>query len=119
MDGGVAQLGEHLPCKQGVMGSIPIISTTGQSPDPMIGVESAMRFFSPRESRSDESRKEHWASPDPTSGEASAMWYCNPRESRSDESREGKGKMVKLEGKKPSRFCRDGTNEENQMRNGL
>ena len=26
-DGGVAQLGEHLPCKQGVMGSIPIIST--------------------------------------------------------------------------------------------
>ena len=88
MDGGVAQLGEHLPCKQGVMGSIPIISTTGQSPDP-------------------------------TSGEASAMRYCNPRESHSDESREGKGKMVKLEGKKPSRFCRDGTNEENQMRNGL
>ena len=29
--GGVAQLGEHLPCKQGVMGSIPIISTTGKS----------------------------------------------------------------------------------------
>ena len=32
--GGVAQLGEHLPCKQGVMGSNPIISTmrygTGQ-----------------------------------------------------------------------------------------
>ena len=27
-DGGVAQLGEHLPCKQGVMGSNPIISTT-------------------------------------------------------------------------------------------
>ncbi len=27
--GGVAQLGEHLPCKQGVMGSNPIISTTG------------------------------------------------------------------------------------------
>ena len=27
--GGVAQLGEHLPCKQGVMGSIPIISTSG------------------------------------------------------------------------------------------
>ena len=25
-DGGVAQLGEHLPCKQGVMGSNPIIS---------------------------------------------------------------------------------------------
>ena len=28
--GGVAQLGEHLPCKQGVMGSNPIISTKGQ-----------------------------------------------------------------------------------------
>ena len=28
--GGVAQLGEHLPCKQGVMGSNPIISTMGR-----------------------------------------------------------------------------------------
>ena len=27
-NGGVAQLGEHLPCKQGVKGSIPFISTT-------------------------------------------------------------------------------------------
>ena len=27
LQGGVAQLGEHLPCKQGVMGSNPIIST--------------------------------------------------------------------------------------------
>ena len=27
-NGGVAQLGEHLPCKQGVMGSNPIISTS-------------------------------------------------------------------------------------------
>ena len=26
-NGGVAQLGEHLLCKQGVIGSIPIIST--------------------------------------------------------------------------------------------
>ena len=25
--GGVAQLGEHLPCKQGVVGSNPVIST--------------------------------------------------------------------------------------------
>ena len=31
--GGVAQLGEHLPCKQGVMGSNPIIS----SPDARTG----------------------------------------------------------------------------------
>ena len=29
--GGVAQLGEHLPCKQGVMGSNPIISTISES----------------------------------------------------------------------------------------
>ena len=28
--GGVAQLGEHLPCKQGVRGSIPLISTRGR-----------------------------------------------------------------------------------------
>ena len=27
LDGGVAQLGEHLPCKQGVKGSNPFIST--------------------------------------------------------------------------------------------
>ena len=27
--GGVAQLGEHLLCKQGVIGSIPFISTMG------------------------------------------------------------------------------------------
>ena len=29
--GGVAQLGEHLPCKQGVMGSNPIISTRAKA----------------------------------------------------------------------------------------
>ena len=28
--GGVAQLGEHLLCKQGVIGSIPFISTKGE-----------------------------------------------------------------------------------------
>ena len=27
LNGGVAQLGEHLLCKQGVIGSIPFIST--------------------------------------------------------------------------------------------
>ena len=32
--GGVAQLGEHLPCKQGVMGSIPIISTKVKETSP-------------------------------------------------------------------------------------
>ena len=30
MHGGVAQLGEHLLCKQGVIGSIPFISTTSE-----------------------------------------------------------------------------------------
>ena len=29
--GGIAQLGEHLLCKQGVSGSIPLISTKGLS----------------------------------------------------------------------------------------
>ena len=36
--GGVAQLGEHLPCKQGVMGSNPIISTSGNVPRRKLGV---------------------------------------------------------------------------------
>ena len=42
--GGVAQLGEHLPCKQGVMGSIPIISTTGKLPAPSIDKASANKY---------------------------------------------------------------------------
>ena len=33
LHGGVAQLGEHLPCKQGVMGSNPIISTIARNCD--------------------------------------------------------------------------------------
>ena len=36
--GGVAQLGEHLPCKQGVKGSIPFISTRPQRGLPKPGV---------------------------------------------------------------------------------
>ena len=35
--GGVAQLGEHLPCKQGVMGSNPIISTSSKMAHPRSG----------------------------------------------------------------------------------
>jgi hypothetical protein len=31
LDGGLAQLGEHLLCKQGVVGSIPSSSTTHQA----------------------------------------------------------------------------------------
>ena len=37
-NGGVAQLGEHLPCKQGVMGSNPIISTSGKHPQATDGI---------------------------------------------------------------------------------
>ena len=36
-NGGVAQLGEHLPCKQGVMGSNPIISTSRKYRHPRSG----------------------------------------------------------------------------------
>ena len=35
--GGVAQLGEHLPCKQGVKGSNPFISTIGLKKTETIG----------------------------------------------------------------------------------
>ena len=35
-NGGVAQLGEHLPCKQGVKGSIPFISTKAEISGGMI-----------------------------------------------------------------------------------
>ena len=34
-DGGVAQLGEHLLCKQGVIGSIPFISTKVRKSEPV------------------------------------------------------------------------------------
>ena len=40
--GGVAQLGEHLPCKQGVMGSNPIISTKRESAKKML-IENRIR----------------------------------------------------------------------------
>ena len=33
-NGGVAQLGEHLPCKQGVDSSILFVSTSGEPPLP-------------------------------------------------------------------------------------
>ncbi len=35
--GGVAQLGEHLLCKQGVIGSIPFISTTSEKEEGQVG----------------------------------------------------------------------------------
>ena len=40
-NGGVAQLGEHLPCKQGVMGSNPIISTRYELERESTGVKEA------------------------------------------------------------------------------
>ena len=41
--GGIAQLGEHLLCKQGVSGSIPLISTKGlrNEPQPIWAYSSA------------------------------------------------------------------------------
>ena len=49
-NGGVAQLGEHLPCKQGVMGSNPIISSreapTGNLRPSEAGVEDNPRWES-------------------------------------------------------------------------
>ena len=36
-DGAVAQLGEHLLCKQGVVGSIPISSTNNSQVEPKYG----------------------------------------------------------------------------------
>ena len=41
--GGVAQLGEHLPCKQGVMGSIPIISTRPEIPVKTMFIENRIK----------------------------------------------------------------------------
>ena len=40
--GGIAQLGEHLLCKQGVSGSIPLISTSGE-PRRRLGVKMSGR----------------------------------------------------------------------------
>ena len=37
-NGGIAQLGEHLPCKQGVKGSNPFISTVAVSIRPHEGL---------------------------------------------------------------------------------
>ena len=34
LNGGLAQLGERLPCKQEVTGSIPVLSTTRQGLEP-------------------------------------------------------------------------------------
>ena len=42
-NGGVAQLGEHLPCKQGVKGSNPFISTIAMS-DNCTGDQARCKF---------------------------------------------------------------------------
>ena len=54
--GGVAQLGEHLPCKQGVMGSIPIISTSPKFGQPKLGVIT-QKLTSPPDGKSAKSVK--------------------------------------------------------------
>ena len=43
--GGVAQLGEHLPCKQGVRSSILLISTISNSLTHLIHFFSALRIY--------------------------------------------------------------------------
>ena len=43
--GGIAQLGEHLLCKQGVIGSSPIISTTYFLSRKKVGKESFHRAY--------------------------------------------------------------------------
>ena len=43
-DGGLAQLGEHLLCKQGVIGSIPIVSTNLS----LVGVADDRRYAPPQ-----------------------------------------------------------------------
>ena len=40
--GGVAQLGEHLPCKQGVIGSIPFISSAEPAPAKSAAAETSL-----------------------------------------------------------------------------
>ena len=47
-DGGLAQLGEHLLCKQGVKGSIPLISTkSGLTAQPGMSIQNGSVFISP------------------------------------------------------------------------
>ena len=43
-DGGLAQLGERLPCKQEVSGSIPLISTTQKTRNPKNKIEASFDF---------------------------------------------------------------------------
>jgi hypothetical protein len=43
-DGAVAQLGEHLLCKQGVVGSIPISSTSFSGQRSAVGSQQRQRY---------------------------------------------------------------------------
>ena len=51
VNGGVAQLGEHLPCKQGVMGSNPIISTIFRYEGLSLGIEKSLKCAVMRDPR--------------------------------------------------------------------
>ena len=55
--GGVAQLGEHLPCKQGVMGSNPIISTNFRFAVRALQSENCCRRWSVETNLSSEARE--------------------------------------------------------------
>ena len=110
MDGGVAQLGEHLPCKQGVMGSIPIISTIFKAEAQSasgLKIELMRKRSHRRKHVFCRIRRRYKREAVPVdriwvqipitgqartqqSGEVSAMRYCEPRESHSDESRREK-----------------------------
>ena len=50
-DGGLAQLGEHLPCKQGVSGSIPLTSTIYFPKSSFVATEHNCSLVTPRTSR--------------------------------------------------------------------
>ena len=44
-NGGVAQLGEHLPCTQGVIGSIPFTSTILKQIETKIEIEKLLNLY--------------------------------------------------------------------------
>ena len=67
--GGVAQLGEHLLCKQGVIGSNPFISTSGLKPR-TIGVRSEVKA----ESRMQAEQAKAWEAKE---GRTKVNWPCS------------------------------------------
>ena len=58
--GGVAQLGEHLPCKQGVDSSILFVSTTGEAPAPHRVLDSLKGEFENRGGGQQRAEQQVW-----------------------------------------------------------